>query len=94
MSAPYVTPPRSHWWKHFDRISVLAAIEYATGGALAVNDPLPDTLIANAQALGLMPAELRLWIYDDPKRADWNAVALAEFALRYRLGKFKGEGGK
>jgi hypothetical protein len=82
--------PPNRWWAIFDRIDVLAAIEYAAGAALDPNDPLPDTLIANAQALGLMPAELRLWIYDDPHRREWTMEALAQWAERFGLGKFKG----
>lgn len=74
------------WWKEFDRVQVLAEVESASGRSLSANDPLPDTLIAHAQALGLLPAELRLWIYDEPERGDWSAAALTEWARRAGLG--------
>jgi hypothetical protein len=91
MSAPNpVTPSALHWWLVFQRFDVLAALEDATGEPLSANDPLPDTLIANAQALGLVPSELRIWIYDEPKRPDWTAGALEEFARHYGLGRFSG----
>jgi hypothetical protein len=84
------TPSPLHWWKIFHRFDVLAAVEDASGEALPVNDPLPDTLIANAQALGLIPCELRLWIYDEPHRRDWTARSLEAWAERYKLGRFRG----
>src|SRR4051812_24364277 len=49
------------------RAAVRGAIEEASGQALSVDDPLPDTLIAAAQAIGIRPRQLRLWIYDEPK---------------------------
>lgn len=87
MSAPNPIAPAAHW-RTFDRVDVLAALEDAAGEALAANDPLPDTLVATAQALGLTPAELRLWIYEEPARADWTIGALTAWARRYALGKF------
>ncbi len=72
-------------WKEFDRLAVTGAIEEATGLALHANDPLPDTLIANAQAIGLHPGALRLWIYDDPKREDWSASAMSAWAARFGI---------
>jgi hypothetical protein len=76
------------WWKDFSRPEVLAAIEEASGKALNANDPLPDMLIAGAQQSGLSPSELRLWIYDDVHRADWNIDALARWARHYGLGAY------
>ncbi len=87
MNAPNpIAPPLGAWWKRFDRESVLGAIEDASGRALDHNDPLPDTLIANAEALGLLPMHLRMWIYDEPKRDDWTADSLRAFARRYSFG--------
>jgi hypothetical protein len=89
MTPPNPTPaPRAQhkWWKIFYRADVLAALEEASGSALDPNDPLPDSLIANAEALGLLPAELRLFIFDEPKRADWDMNALAVWARHYGLG--------
>jgi uncharacterized protein YgfB (UPF0149 family) len=74
------------WWNDFDRQAVLAAIEEAAGTPLAATDPLPDMLIAQAQALGITPIDLRLWIYDEPKREDWSASALAKWVRWYRMG--------
>jgi len=69
-------------WRAWDRAAVLAAIEEAAGEGLAVNDPLPDSLIAQAQALGLAPWELRMWIYEQPK-GDWSMAALGAWARRW-----------
>ena len=66
-------------WRDCDRLRVLAMIEDVSGDALDTNDPLPDTLIATAQALGLLPVHLRMWIYDVPARADWTTDSLREF---------------
>lgn len=74
------------WWREWDRAAVIAAIEEASGAGLAAGDPLPDTLIANAQEFGLRPAELRMWIYDQPKR-DWSIAELATWAKRYGLAR-------
>ena len=86
-TAPIVPAHVSPWGdsgasRAWDRAAVLAAIEEATGEDLAVSDPLPDSLIAQAQALGLAPVELRLWIYDDPHREEWTMEALAVGARR------------
>jgi hypothetical protein len=66
-------------WRDCDRLRVLAMIEDASGGALDTNDPLPDALIATAQALGIMPVHLRMWAYDVPHRADWTTESLRRF---------------
>ena len=94
MSAPHSTTPRTRgeWWKIFDRLDVLAALEAATATALDPNDPLPDSLIASAQALGLLPHELRMFIYDEPKREDWSHDALARFARQNHMGTPPAEG--
>lgn len=97
MSAPNPAPPAAKphcWWKNFYRADVLAALEEASGTALDPNDPLPDSLIANAEALGLLPAELRLFIFDEPKRADWDMNALGIWARRYGLGTAKEDAAK
>jgi hypothetical protein len=70
-------------WRDWDRAAVLAAIEEAAGEGLAVNDPLPDSLIAQGQALGLEPWELRMWIYEQPK-PDWSMAGLAHWAVEQK----------
>jgi hypothetical protein len=70
----------SIWPQQFERSAVLGAIEEASGVPLSADDPLPDSLIARAQALGLDPVALRIWIYDEP-RHDWSQDALARWAF-------------
>jgi FMN phosphatase YigB (HAD superfamily) len=65
----------------WDRAQVLAQIEEATGTALHVDDPQPDTYIATAQELGMQPCDLTLWIYESGK--EWNAESLRGWARRY-----------
>lgn len=77
--------PAAHHWQNFTREDVTGALEEATGVALSANDPLPDSLIANAQALGLSPGALRLYIFDEPARDDWSMSAMAQWAATYRL---------
>jgi hypothetical protein len=84
--------PHAPWWRAWDRQAILAAIEEAAGVALSPGDTLPDTLIAAAQALGLQPVDLRMWIYDDPHRRDWTIESLTLWARRYELGAAKHEG--
>lgn len=84
----------------FDREQVRAWIEDATGVGLSVGDALPDTLIATAEALGLTPRELRLWIFDHSRvtptgeaataevsTATWTGAALAKWAWRHGLAR-------
>jgi hypothetical protein len=97
VTPPNPTPapaPRNRWWAKFYREEVLAALEEASGAALDPNDPLPDSLIANAEALGLLPAELRLFIFDEPRRADWDMNELGKWARRYGLGIAKEDAAK
>ena len=79
--------PAAHQWHNFTREDVTGAIEEATGAALSANDPLPDSLIANAQTLGLSPGALRLYIYDEPARDDWSLNTMAAWVAKYRLMK-------
>lgn len=72
----------------FDRDKVRGWIEEAFDVALSLSDSSPDTLIAQAQAAGLEPAHLRLWIYDQPK-IDWSPGALAAWAAANNLGTEK-----
>lgn len=67
------------WPSEFSREHIRAWIEEATGGGLSVDDPLPDTLAATAQALGLMPFQLRIWIWEQPK-PEWSGAALERWA--------------
>ena len=60
----------------FDRTQIRAWIEEATGEGLSVEDSLPDTLAATAEALGLQPAELKLWCYESQHA--WTSADLAE----------------
>ena len=71
------------WPQTFSRETVRGDIEEATAHGLSVEDSLPDSLIACAERLGLQPVELRLWIYDEPKRGDWSTAALAAWAMRH-----------
>jgi hypothetical protein len=79
------------WPSEWNRENVRREIEEATGAGLSVDDPLPDTLCAVGQALGMKPAELRIWINDGhPKRPDeWNAANLTRWAERYGIGRFR-----
>lgn len=88
---PLLAPVEPPWWREFSRRDTLAAIEEAAAQTLDVNDPLPDTLIAVSQSLGLQPVELRMWIYDDPKRPDWSMDALGRWARRYGLGVYRAD---
>jgi hypothetical protein len=67
----------------WDRAHVLQQIEEASGQSLSAGDSLPDSLIATAQALGLAPQELRLWIYDTDR---WQTGALVAWANRHHAG--------
>lgn len=67
------------WLASYDREAVRGSIEEATGEGLSVEDPLPDTLIAAAQSLGLTALDLRMWIHDRPKWS-WSPKALAHWA--------------
>jgi hypothetical protein len=78
----YAVPPPPQ----FSRQTVRSEIEEATGQPLSMSDPLPDSLIAAAEASGLSPAELRLWIYQ-PK-AHWSAAALTSWANAQRLSSY------
>jgi hypothetical protein len=75
--APVRTKPPLVSW---DRGHVLQQIEEASGQALSAGDSLPDSLIATAQALGLQPHELGVWIYDTPH--SWQPGELATWARR------------
>jgi hypothetical protein len=69
---------------NFDRERVRGWIEEALDVSLGLNDSSADTLIAQAQELGLSPDQLRLWIYDQPK-LNWTPGALAEWARHVGL---------
>ena len=69
---------------NFDRERVRGWIEEAMNIGLGLNDSSADTLIAQAEELGLTPDQLRLWIYDQPK-LNWEAGALASWARREGL---------
>jgi hypothetical protein len=73
-------PPLKTW----DRAHVLQQIEEASGQSLSAGDSLPDSLIATAQALGLQPHELGVWIYDSPH--NWQPGELATWAKRNGFG--------
>lgn len=67
------------WPSDFSREDIRTWIEEATGGGLSVDDPLPDTLAATAQALSLMPFQLRIWVWEQPK-PEWSGPALERWA--------------
>lgn len=91
MNAPDARPVEAAWWKNWDNLpreELRGIIEANSGAALAHNDPLPDTLIAAAQALGMFPFELRFFARDEPARATveaWSVEALTVFARRYDM---------
>jgi len=58
------------------RAMVTRAVEEATGEALSTIDPLPDTLIARAQEVGLAPVYLLMWIGDREPETGWSAEAM------------------
>jgi hypothetical protein len=74
------------WPGTWDRGAILGAIEQASGTALSADDAAVDTLIAKAQELCLLPAELHVWITDQPKIDGWTAEALVRWARRYGVG--------
>lgn len=80
-AAPVRTTPHLMTW---DRAHVLQQIEEASGQSLSAGDSLPDSLIATAQALGLQPHELGVWIYDTPH--EWQPGELAVWARRNGFG--------
>jgi hypothetical protein len=73
-------------WEDWNRQAIRAAIEEASGLALSVDDSLPDTLIATAQSLGMLPIELALWIHDRP-RPEWTGQALERWARRHSFAR-------
>ena len=79
MSQPAIQPASR---KQFDREQIRSWIEEASGEGLSVGDPLPDSLAATAETLGMLPVELRMWVYEQP-RIEWRAVALERWARRY-----------
>jgi hypothetical protein len=68
--------------KAFDREQIRNWIEDVTQEGLSVDDSFPDTLIACAQALGLTPVALKLWVYDQPKTCGFDARSLGIWAKR------------
>jgi hypothetical protein len=66
-------------WQEANRERVRGWIEDSLNVSLGLNDSSPDTLIAQAQALGLTPEQLRLWTYEQPK-IDWSPGALETWA--------------
>jgi hypothetical protein len=71
----------SSWPTTFDREQIRGWIEESIHEGLSVDDALPDTLAATAEALGVLPAELRIWIFDHPAH-EWSGAALASWARR------------
>jgi len=77
--------PHVQWEWHpllFDihRGLVTRAVEEATGQALSAIDPLPDTLIARAQEIGLAPVYLLMWIEEQGIGSDWGSEAMLAWA--------------
>lgn len=70
-------PPAS-----FDREQIRCWLEDATGVGLSVEDPLPDTLAATAEGLGMKPAALLLWVHDQPAHP-WTPQHLTTWAIRF-----------
>jgi len=70
---------------HLTRAMIHGAIEEATHSSLNPNDALADTLMAQAQALGIPPIHLRAWIYDRSAEDGWSAAALERWAVKMEL---------
>jgi hypothetical protein len=68
----------------WDRGRVLQQIEEASGQALSAGDTLPDSLMASAQALGMEPHELGVWIYETDH--NFQTGQLIDWALRNGFG--------
>jgi hypothetical protein len=78
-----------HKWRppnNWDRATFHAQLEEATGEALRVDDPLADSLIAQAQAIGMQPIDLSVWIYDSPRMRPRTPAELAGWAHRHGFG--------
>jgi hypothetical protein len=71
--------------KTFDREQVRNWVQDASSLGLDVEDSLPDDLVATAQALGLTPAELRLWIFEEAHL--WTPAHLTTWARAYGCGQ-------
>jgi hypothetical protein len=66
----------------FDREQVRNWLQDASSAGVSVDDSLPDDLAATAQAFGLTPAELRLWIFEcpEPHQPHWTPARLVAWA--------------
>jgi hypothetical protein len=84
---PPDTPQPAAWWKVFNRSMVLAELETAMGTSIDPNDTLADTLIVTAQGLGILPADLRIWITQTPPPSEWSAENLTRWVELYDLDK-------
>lgn len=73
------------------RGAILAALEEASGRRISVINSHVDTLIVNAQEIGMTPRELRTWIYDNCARPDWSAESLKRWARRYGFARNGGQ---
>ncbi len=71
-------------WQYVTRQIVRGWLEDATHQAFALDATLPDSLIAAAQEIGMLPVDLRIWIYDQPKQ-EWSQDAMKRFAERFGL---------
>jgi hypothetical protein len=74
---------------NWDRAHVLQQIEEASGRSLSAGDSLPDSLIATAQAIGLQPHELGVWLYETGH--DYGTGQLCAWARRNNFGHAQGE---
>lgn len=74
------------WPKDFDREQIRCWLEAASGTGLSVADALPDDLAATAQALGVTPAELRMWIFDEPAH-EWTPAVLKAWARIHQFNR-------
>lgn len=68
----------------WDRARVLQQLEEASNRVMSVDDSLPDSLIATAQALGLYPHELGIWIYESGH--EWQPGQLTAWSKRNGFG--------
>ncbi len=79
-----MTPTK--WPAEFEREAIRNWLQDSSGVGLSVSDSLPDDLAATAQALGMTPAELRMYIFDEP-RHEWTPAGLTAWARRNRCNR-------
>ena len=75
------------WPESWDRGYVIDAILQATGVFLSPADPLPDLLIQRAQDIGIQPAALKSWIYEELPNSQLRYKMLTDALTEWANGK-------